>query len=148
MDLKNSVLRKKAKKVTVFDRSLSNTVQNMLLLMREKDGVGLAAPQVGISKRIAIIEYGGTALCMINPEITKREGSVESTEGCLSIPGRTYRVPRSKSIVVRFRNSDGLYWTLGAEGMLAIIIQHEVDHLDGILISDYPQDRHTEKAGT
>lgn len=129
------VLRSPADKVTAFDSSLKRTVVDMQLVMIKDRGVGIAAPQVGISKRIALIKDENEVLVMVNPEIFNySDETIESLEGCLSLPGRVYKVTRSSKVSVAYRDLTGALKYLYASKMLAIIVQHEVDHLNGILI--------------
>ena len=115
----NPILRQKAKKVHRFDPSIAKLIDDMFETMHVAHGVGLAAPQIAISVRIFVAEYEDRKIAMVNPEIIKAEGEDRGTEGCLSIPGYI-----GENIRVR------------AEGWLARILQHEIDHLDGILFLD------------
>jgi len=110
----------------------------MIDAMETYDGVGLAAPQIGIARRMVVLREPGSpnAMCLINPEITERDGNEMAEEGCLSLPSVYAEVPRSTRIRVRALNEHGKQRTFEAEGFLARIIQHEVDHLDGILFID------------
>lgn len=140
------ILRKKTQLVPedeivsdVFHQLLADMTQTM----RNADGIGLAAPQVGIEKRFTVIDmvvadqHATDVLVLINPKITKRSFSKSAIEeGCLSIPGVYGTVKRSKEITVSFTNPQGQKLELKTDGLLAIVIQHEVDHLDGILFTD------------
>lgn len=148
----NPLLRKKAHAVKdVHDPVLQRLIDDMIETMREAPGVGLAAPQVAVSQRLAVIEYapGSEALpeeaeppepklfVLINPEITHRsEEMLEGAEGCLSIPGYGGNVLRHAAVTVRALNRKGRPIKLKADGWLARIFQHEIDHLDGILFID------------
>lgn len=111
-------------------------MDTMVEVMRAAPGVGLAAPQVGRSVRVIVVEYDGQLYQLADPEITHREGREVAEEGCLSLPGVYCEVPRATRVVVRGRNRRNRTVTVRAEGFLARIFQHEVDHLDGILITD------------
>ncbi len=133
----SEVLRKSSKSlgmVTGEDRKL---LEGMVKTMYDNQGVGLAAPQIGISKRAAVVDVGGGPIKFINPEIIKKEGSDIVEEGCLSIPGASVKVKRAKKIKVRYMDENGKTLTIVAEGLLARAIQHEIDHLNGRLIIDY-----------
>lgn len=104
--------------------------------MYAADGVGLAAPQVGILKRIAVVDVGEGPLNLINPEIIETEGQYIDEEGCLSIPGRQGKVLRPEKVRVEALNEKGEKFTLEGEGLLARALCHEIDHLDGILFID------------
>ncbi len=132
------ILRAKAKKVSRYDAYLGRLVSDMWETMREAPGVGLAAPQVGESIRVLVAEYEGEAVALINPEILKRSEQEEfGQEGCLSIPGFIGEdVPRSSAITVKARDPKGKEIRVKADGWFARILQHEIDHLDGILYTD------------
>jgi len=131
------VLRKKAKLVEKVGDSERKLAYDMIEKMRSASGVGLAAPQIGIPRRIIVAEdVDGGALTLINPKITKKKGRVSFCEGCLSLPGISSDVVRPESITVEALNLDGGLLKINAQGLLARIIQHEIDHLDGILFID------------
>lgn len=110
---------------------------DMIDTMRVADGVGLAAPQIGLSIRLFVIEVGGRVSIFFNPNIVSRsEETSVGEEGCLSLPGEFYPIARSKRITVEYDDTEGKRRRLDAEGFLAVVIQHEYDHLEGILISD------------
>ncbi len=143
--LPDPVLRRKAHKVTVFDRDLQALIDDMVETMQAAPGVGLAAPQVGVSQRVIVVEYGDdedeTApkrlYVLINPEIVSLSQETEmGVEGCLSIPGLVGEVERSTSIVVKGLNRHGKPARIKASGWLARIFQHEIDHLNGVLFTD------------
>lgn len=109
----------------------------MIETMHAEEGVGLAAPQIGKSIRLAVMEVDGKQYYLINPEITSlSQEKIVFEEGCLSLPGEFFPIIRSESLTVKYRNEKGLPKKLSATGFLAIVIQHEIDHLDGILICD------------
>jgi peptide deformylase len=132
----NPVLRQKAKRVTQFDRNLQRLIDDMVETMRAAPGVGLAGPQVGVPLRLAVIEVDEVVTVIINPEIVKRSGDVELDEGCLSVPGFWGKVHRSEKVTVKARNRDGREVRVSAEGLLGQALQHEIDHLDGVLYID------------
>ena len=131
------ILRKKAKKITSVTASEKKELAEMARVMYLSGGVGLAAVQVGIDKQLAVMDVGDGLIKMINPSIVKRHGKETAEEGCLSVPGTSVKVKRAKSVVVSYLNEDGDVAQLKAEGLLARAIQHEIDHLLGILIIDY-----------
>lgn len=135
--LGDPVLRQKAKKVSRFDASIQELIDDMIETMRDAPGLGLAAPQVGVPLRIAVIEVDEEVTVLCNPEITNMEGEYEPEEGCLSIPGYVANVKRAERIVVKAKNRRGRDFKLKADGLLAHVIQHEADHLDGILFIDH-----------
>ncbi|MCO5142434.1 MAG: peptide deformylase [Oligoflexia bacterium] len=142
-------LAKKSEPVTEFDTSLETFCNDMLETMYDAPGVGLAAPQVNVHKRIVVIdiEYESSddeppvlsnknPLVFINAQITKRDGKILFKEGCLSVPGEYEEVERSEKIEVEYQDTKGNKHTLQAEGYLAVAIQHELDHLEGKLFID------------
>ena len=134
------ILRKKSKMVSNYSDRLKVLVEDMYETMDVAYGVGLAAPQVGILKRVIVIdnrdEENGKRFYMINPEIIEKEGIEVGMEGCLSVPGKQGTVERSKDIKVKYNDLSGEEKILEAEDFLARILQHEIDHLDGILYTD------------
>jgi peptide deformylase len=138
----DDVLTTKAKKITRFDSTVRKLAQDMLDTMYENNGVGLAAPQVGVSKRILVIDVSGQEepnrpIVLINPQITEKEGELVGLEGCLSFPGVFFEVKRANKIVVRYQNLAGKETKMTAEGdLLCRAIQHEIDHLDGEVFID------------
>lgn len=139
LDIKKAgdpVLREKCQPIDTFDRKLRLLLSNMADTMYKADGVGLAAPQIGLSIDVVVIDVGEGIIELINPKIIEREGMVEDTEGCLSVPGIYGTVERSERVVVEYQNRFGKKRTLEGTGLLARAIQHELDHLDGILFID------------
>lgn len=135
------VLRAVTEKVTEFDDSLPSIIEGMAEVLYNENGVGLAAPQVGLSKKIVIIDlsFGEKVDCIlpvINPEILETEGECVMEEGCLSFPGIYEDIARPEKVKVRFQDINGETRELEADGFLARVIQHEFDHLDGILFVD------------
>ncbi|MDP3789738.1 MAG: peptide deformylase [Candidatus Omnitrophota bacterium] len=131
------VLRKKGENVKSIGNEERKVLADMAETMYLKGGVGLAAVQVGIRKNMVVIDIGDGLRKMVNPVILKREGSITQEEGCLSVPEKCINIKRSKKIVVDYLNEDGQAIRTSAEGLLARVIQHEVDHLFGKLIVDY-----------
>jgi len=131
------VLRSKTKKIDEVTKKTNELIDNMFDTMYEEDGVGLAAPQVGILKKIAVVDIReGNKVILINPEIIEEEGKAIMEEGCLSIPGETGDVIRSQKIKVRSLNREGKEIEFVAEEFEARAIQHEIDHLNGVLFVD------------
>ena len=133
-------LRNCARPVDVVDEDIKTLVDNMLETMYDAPGIGLAATQVNVDQRVIVIDVSedkSQPLCFINPELEETDGQVELEEGCLSVPGIYETVQRAEQIRVRAMNREGESFTLDAEGLLAVCIQHEIDHLDGKLFVDY-----------
>lgn len=134
------VLRTVAEPVTEFDEKLARLVHDMAETMYTAPGVGLAAPQVGVSRRLCVIDITSPSrenlLVFVNPEIVERDGEITWEEGCLSFPDVHTDVHRSKRVVVRARDVKAEEFELEAEDLLAVAIQHELDHLDGRLLID------------
>jgi peptide deformylase len=132
------ILRAKAKKISRFEPYLEKLVADMWETMRAAPGVGLAAPQIGESIRVLVAEYEDQAVALVNPEIIKRSEEEElGTEGCLSIPGYVGDdVPRATAVTVKARDPKGKEIRVKADGWFARILQHEIDHLDGVLFTD------------
>lgn len=137
----NPVLRKKSQPVRVVDSLVAQLMDDMVETMHASNGIGLAAPQVGIGKRIIVVDIqeGDPPVKMVNPRIVERSGSVVGLEGCLSIPNVYGEVERAEKIVVKGLDEKGKPIRLDAEGLLARVFQHEVDHLDGVLFTDIAQ---------
>src|SRR5579859_3414806 len=142
----NPILRRKAKKIHRFDPSISKLAEDMFETMRAAHGVGLAAPQIAQSLRIFVAEYEDRKVAMVNPEIVKAEGETLGTEGCLSIPGYIgENIRRAEKVVVKGQDVRGKTIKVNAEGWFARVLQHEIDHLDGVLFLDRldrPEDLH------
>jgi peptide deformylase len=143
--LPQPILRHKARKVSDFGSGLQALVDDMIETMRQAPGVGLAAPQVGESSRLIVVEYGDEEdeeatpklYVMVNPEITRSsQETVLGIEGCLSVPGIQGDVERLEAVTVKGLNRHGQPMTVKANGWLARIFQHEIDHLDGVLFVD------------
>jgi len=133
----NPILRRKAKKIHRFDPSIQKLAEDMFETMHSARGVGLAAPQIAQSIRIFVAEFEDHKVAMVNPEIVKAEGEALGTEGCLSIPGYIgENIRRAEKIVVKGQDVRGKVIKVNAEGWFARVLQHEIDHLDGILFLD------------
>ena len=131
-------LKQTSTPVKQVDDEVRRLMDDMLETMYQAPGIGLAAPQVGIPYRLLVMDDGkGAARALINPVITDRSGSVVDEEGCLSLPGIYADVERSKTITVQATDEDGEPFELDAGGMQARVIQHEMDHLDGVLFIDH-----------
>ena len=133
-------LRAVASPVSQVDDTVRQLLDDMLETMYEAPGIGLAATQVNVDKRVVVIDVSeekNQPLCLINPEITEREGSEEMEEGCLSVPGVFETVKRAEYVTMQALDLDGQLFELQADGLLAVCIQHEIDHLDGKLFVDY-----------
>ena len=133
----SAVLREKTALVNKIDSDIRELVNNIIETMYAEGGVGLAAPQVGVSKRVIVIdtEENGV-IALINPVIIKREGKTKEEEGCLSVPGVYSIVGRSSKVTVEALDLDENKIRISQEGFLAIVLQHEIDHLDGYLFID------------
>ena len=130
------VLRQKSAAVKNINDGVVRVLENMRDTMYAADGIGLAAPQIGILKRMIVVDPGNNLMEFINPEITWAEGEQNGSEGCLSVPHKVGWVKRAKKIMVKALNAQGEEIEISAEDTLAQVIQHEIDHLDGILFTD------------
>ena len=136
--LPDPVLRRKAKRVTTIDGSIQKLIDDMIDTLRAVHGAGLAAPQIGVSLRIAVIGIPEKeVITLINPEIVRREGVRVVEEGCLSYPGYYGEIKRSKVVKVKAQNRQGKQFRLKGEELLAQALEHETDHLNGILYIDH-----------
>ncbi len=146
------VLKQKAKRVPTIDGSIQRLIDDMVETMQHTNGVGLAAPQVGVPLRVIVLQMPGEEpMAIINPEIVKRAGEREVTEGCLSIPGYAGEIKRSVSVTVKGLDRQGKTIRIKATGLMAQALEHELDHLNGILYIDHieSQDKlHRVEAGT
>lgn len=136
------VLREKAVPVSEINRDIQRLIDDMIETMYAAPGIGLAAPQVGVSKRIIVIDVGvkegekNSLLVLINPEIISSYGEIESEEGCLSLPGYITTVKRAESVIVSGLDREGKEIKVEGEGLLSRALQHEIDHLNGMLLID------------
>ncbi len=133
---KDEILRKHSRKVVKFDHRLGVLLDDMADTMYEADGVGLAAPQVGVLKRAVVIDVGEGLIELVNPSIVWQEGEVVGAEGCLSVPGRRGTVARPQKVRVTAQDRKGNPIEVEGEGLLAVCLCHELDHLDGVLYVD------------
>ena len=132
----DEILRKHARKVEQFDKRLHTLLDDMADTMYEADGAGLAAPQVGLLKRVVVVDVGEGLIELVNPEIISAEGSQLCIEGCLSVPGKRGRVERPEKVRVHAQDRHGRHIELEGEDFLANALCHEIDHLDGVVYVD------------
>lgn len=130
------ILRKISKVVKNIDERTQILIDDMLDTMYEANGIGLAAPQVGILKRVVVIDIGNGPIILINPEIVESNGEVKDVEGCLSVPGQQGNVIRPNYVKVKAEDKDGNSIEIQGEDLLARALCHEIDHLNGILYTD------------
>ncbi len=131
------ILREKTKKVTDFDASLHRLLDDLLETMRDAPGIGLAANQVGVPLQVAVIEIEGTITELVNPKVVRRSGATVDWEGCLSIPGFVAEVERSEKVTIQARDRHGKEFRVKGDELFARALQHEIDHLNGVLYIDY-----------
>lgn len=131
------VLRQKAKPVIQVTEEHRDILSKMAGAMYESAGIGLAASQVGFNEAMIVADIGSGLYKFINPQIIKRQGSQENQEGCLSVPGVCIKIKRSRNVIVKAQDEYAKPVTVSAEGLLACVLQHEIDHLKGKLIVDY-----------
>ncbi|MFN5744889.1 MAG: peptide deformylase, partial [Methylococcaceae bacterium] len=140
LELPDERLRKKALPVQNVDDSIRRLADDMLETMYAAPGIGLAATQVNVQQRVIVLDISeekNQPLCLINPSIISKQGSEEMDEGCLSVPGVFEKVTRANNIMVKALDRDGVAFEMEADGILAVCIQHEIDHLEGKLFVDY-----------
>jgi len=130
------ILTRTSQQVDPAEPGLKELVDHMMDVMREAPGVGLAANQIGVDKQVFVYDIGEGPSVLLNPKIVKKRGSQISTEGCLSVPGLQGEVKRANSVVVEGQDLDGATTRITAEGFLARVLQHEIDHLNGTLFVD------------
>ena len=130
------ILRKQSRKVDNFNERLWTLLDDMKDTMYKAEGVGLAAVQVGILRRVIVVDVGDGLLELINPEIIETSGSIKDTEGCLSVPGESGTVERPEYVKIKAQNRDGVWRRYEGTGLKARCFCHEIDHLDGILYTD------------
>lgn len=137
--LGDELLRKKSREVEELTPRITQLIDDMFDTMYEADGVGLAAPQVGVLRRIIVIDVGGkkkAPMCLINPVVELKEGSQITSEGCLSVPEISGKVERPDHVIVKGRDRNFKEITIEARDLLAKALMHEIDHLDGIMFVD------------
>lgn len=132
----DEILRKKSRVVENIDDRIKTLVEDMIETMNKEDGVGLAAPQVGVLKRVVVVDVGKGPIVMINPEIISEEGEKIEDEGCLSVPEKSGKVSRPQKVRVKFTDLDGKVKEMEGQNLLARAFCHEIDHLEGILYVD------------
>lgn len=134
----DEVLRQKAKRVSIVTPSIQKLIDDMVETMRTASGVGLAAPQVGVLLRVIMVETPEEGLiALVNPEVVKKSGERDVIEGCLSIPGYQGEIKRSVAVTVKGRDRNGKEVRIRAKALLAQGLEHEIDHLNGVLYTDY-----------
>jgi len=137
------VLREETKKVAAFDNSLKQLIEDMAETMYDAPGIGLAAPQIGESVKLIVVdttrdpEENKQYMALVNPEIIDKEGKQLDEEGCLSVPELTAKVERYKKVTIAYQDADGEPHELTTEDRFAVVLQHEIDHLNGILFIDH-----------
>jgi peptide deformylase len=140
------VLRQRAAEVTTIDGRLAKLADDMIVTMYEAPGVGLAAPQVGVEKRLFVYDIGEGPRTLINPEIVESDGEWGYEEGCLSVPGLSWEIVRPKVVHLTGVDLDGNEVSIEADELLARCFQHELDHLDGTLLLDHLTDEQRKEA--
>ena len=136
------VLRQKAKRVSRLDNSIQRLIDDMVETMQQANGVGLAAPQVGVSLRVIVLQMPeDEPMAIINPEIVKHLGEQEVNEGCLSVPGYFGEIKRAASVMVKGRDRQGKAIRIKATGLMAEALEHEIDHLNGTLYIDHVENQ-------
>lgn len=132
------VLRRKAKRVSHVDESLNRLIDNMIDTLHDAEGAGLAAPQVGVSLKIAVVQMPDEdVIVLVNPEVVKKSGERVVIEGCLSIPGYRGEIKRAEQVTVKAFDRKGKAFRIKADELLAEALEHEIDHLNGILYIDH-----------
>ena len=137
VDTDNETLRKKSREVENIDERILTLLDDMAETMYAANGVGLAAPQVGILKRVVVIDVGEGLIELINPVITYKKGEQIDAEGCLSVPGKSGTVSRPEKVMVRAKNRKGEEINIEGSGLLARALCHEIDHLSGTFYTDH-----------
>jgi len=131
------VLRKKCQEMEEVNKEIKKLLDSMAETMYHNKGIGLAAPQVGILKRAIVVDIGEGLTALANPKILWRQGKATAPEGCLSLPGIFLEIKRSQEVIVEGIDEDGETKQIGATGLYARALQHEIDHLNGVLITDH-----------
>ncbi len=132
----NPLLRKTSRKVEAFDERLATLLDDMIDTMYKAEGAGLAAVQVGVLRRVVVVDCGDGLLELVNPEIIETEGEQREVEGCLSLPGESGTTIRPMKVKVKAQNRHGKWFFYSGEGLKARAFCHELDHLDGIIYTD------------
>jgi peptide deformylase len=132
------VLRRKAKRVSHVDESLNRLIDDMIDTMQDAQGAGLAAPQVGVSLKIAVVQMPDEdVIVLVNPEVVRKEGERYVVEGCLSVPGYRGEIKRAEKVTVKAIDRNGKAFRIKADDLLAEVLEHEIDHLNGVLYIDH-----------
>lgn len=137
--LGEEVLRKKSKEVKIVDDKIRELLDDMLETMKKYDGIGLAAPQIGILKKLVVIDVPDVTkepIKLVNPVIVSKKGEQIAEEGCLSIPNKFAQVKRPSEVVVEALNENGEEITINAKDIMAVVLSHEIDHLEGVVFTD------------
>jgi peptide deformylase len=137
LTVEEPILRRRARKVTQFDASLRRLLDDMVETMRAAPGIGIAANQIGVPLQVAVIELEEQVTELINPQVVRASGDVIDWEGCLSIPGFVAEVTRHGKVTVKARDRNGREFRVKGEDLFARALQHEIDHLNGVLYIDY-----------
>jgi peptide deformylase len=132
----DEILRKKSRKIEKINDRIKVLSEDMIETMNENEGIGLAAPQVGVLKRLIVVDIGDGPIVMLNPEILEKEGEQVITEGCLSVPNKNGNVKRPEKLKVKYVDLEDKTHTIKTEGLLSVVISHEIDHLNGVLFID------------
>lgn len=140
--LPENVLRQKAKKVSIIDKSIQRLIDDMIKTMHQSKGIGLAAPQIGVSLRVVVLKMPEEEehIVLINPEVVKRSGEREIAEACLSVPGYSGEIKRAEKVTVKGLDRKGQKIRIRATGIMAQALEHELDHLNGTLYIDHIED--------
>ncbi|WP_422485191.1 peptide deformylase [Gudongella sp. DL1XJH-153] len=136
------ILRKKSREVAELDDRILQLLDDMVETMRHENGIGLAAPQIGVLKRVITIDIGEKPIIAINPVIEAQEGEVDGIEGCLSVPDLAGTVERPQTITISFMDENGQKVEMKPSGYLARVFCHEIDHLEGVLYTDKAKEVH------
>ena len=132
----SEILRKKCKLVDKVDKRIKDLFEQLYLLMKNHQGVGIAANQAGLDLSLIVVEAEDKIFKLANPRILKKEGRIELKEGCLSFPGLVLKIRRAEKVWVEALNEDGYPLSIEAKGLLSVIFQHEIDHINGIVFVD------------
>ncbi len=132
----DKILKKSCNRVEKFDYQIKNTFDEMYRLMKKSQGIGLAANQVGLDLSLIVIEVRDKIFRLVNPRIIKKEGAIKFEEGCLSFPGLTLEIKRGRKVWVSALDEEGDPLDIEAEGILSVVFQHEIDHINGVVFID------------
>lgn len=132
----DKILKEKAKRVDAVDQVIENILDQMYILMKASDGVGLAANQAGLAMQLIVVEFEGKVYKLVNPKITKKEEAISLKEGCLSFPGIELEIKRNNKVCIEALDQKGNPVCFDAKGVLAVVFQHEIDHINGVTFID------------